>query len=142
MRRWGRNGFGFLLLDIGLKSLSHPKIADHVIRQGGNAMLTSAEHISGTDRIAEIARRTDFDLYINVQGDEPFIEPKQIEDLLGAMVAGQDPIATQCRQIADPNQLFDYNVVKVVRDKLQRALYFSRQAIPAFRDKAYDQWLS
>lgn len=119
----------------------HHKIFDHVVAAGGKAIMTSPHHISGTDRIAEVAAGLDSDLIINVQGDEPIIHPAQIEQLISWMVEQRHNIATQCQVITDDALLFDYNVVKVVKNTQHKALYFSRQAIPAVREYGYDQWM-
>lgn len=130
-------------VDLVLVATDHEAIAEHVHKHGGKAILTSPDHTSGTDRIAEVVGRLDCDLVINVQGDEPFIEPQQIRDLVTAMESDPDiHIATQRRKIAMAEQLFDYNIVKVVCSSGNEALYFSRQAIPACRDHGYDQWMS
>ena len=129
-------------VDLVLVATDHEMIAEHVHTHGGKAILTSPDHTSGTDRIAEVANQLDCDLVVNVQGDEPFIEPQQIRDLFMAMEAHSDiMIATQRRKITAAEQLFDYNTVKVVCNCRDEALYFSRQAIPASRDFGFDQWL-
>lgn len=117
------------------------KILEHVINHGGQAMMTDKSHTSGTDRIGEVAHSLDVDYIINVQGDEPLIDPRQISDLFTFMQDTRADICTQCIRIHKEEELFDYNVVKVVKDKNSKALYFSRQAIPAIRDVAYDKWL-
>ncbi len=116
-------------------------IYDHVHQFGGQAMMTSPDHPSGTDRIAEVAQNIDSEIIINLQGDEPLINPKQIEELISLMKNPHVNIGTQCTKIADAETLFDYNIVKVVRDINDKALYFSRQAIPAVRDQKYEKWI-
>lgn len=120
----------------------HTKIFDHVQGFGGKVVMTATSHVSGTDRIAEVASKIDSDIIINLQGDEPLIHPDQINALIVLMEKPDVAIGTQCQAISSNEQLFDYNIVKVVRDYNDRALYFSRQAIPAFRDKAYKEWMS
>lgn len=120
----------------------HKKIYDHVQASGGKVVMTSDAHISGTDRIAEVAKLLDSDIIINLQGDEPLIHPLQIEELIALMKRPEVNIGTQCIAIDDPDMLFDYNVVKVVKDYNDKAMYFSRQAIPAVRDHGYDQWMA
>ena len=120
----------------------HKVIFDHVIAHGGKAVMTSPDHQSGTDRVAEVTRSLNSDIIINLQGDEPLIHPGQIEDLIHLMKEENVQIGTQCQRLTDPDLLFDYNVVKVVRDDNDKALYFSRQAIPAIRDAGYGQWIS
>jgi len=125
-----------------LVATDHKKIFDHVLAAGGKAVMTSSDHKSGTDRIAEVAETLDSDIIINLQGDEPLINPDQIDELIFSMQMPDVVIATQCQRIYNPDMLFDYNIVKVVRDNNFRALYFSRQAIPACRDTGFKHWLS
>jgi 3-deoxy-manno-octulosonate cytidylyltransferase (CMP-KDO synthetase) len=113
------------------------RIARAVERFGGEARLTSVSHRSGSDRIAEVARSLDSSLIVNVQGDEPFIEPVMIEQAIEAFV--EDPgvvMSTLRRRIDDPADLLNPNVVKVVVDRRGDALYFSRASIPFERDPA------
>jgi len=119
----------------------HPKIYDHVQEHNGRAVMTSTDHPSGTDRIAEVASTLDSDIIVNLQGDEPLINPKQIDELIDKMIHQDISIGTQCSEIQHEDELFDYNVVKVVRDMNKKVLYFSRQAIPANRDLPYREWL-
>ncbi|MEZ4911417.1 MAG: 3-deoxy-manno-octulosonate cytidylyltransferase [Saprospiraceae bacterium] len=118
----------------------HEDIFNHVIENGGKAWMTHVNHPSGTDRIAEVARSLEADFYINVQGDEPLINPIQIETLIDKMIEKNLDIGTQCAPITDIDAIFNENVVKVVRNNNEMALYFSRQAIPAVRDKPYRLW--
>lgn len=110
---------------------------------GATVLMTKPEHPSGTDRCAEAAAHfKTADLILNVQGDEPFIQPEQI-DLLAQTLLDQPEygIATLARQITDPEQLFNPNVVKVVRSEKGEALYFSRHPIPYLRGHAQEDWL-
>ncbi|HSH20876.1 MAG TPA: 3-deoxy-manno-octulosonate cytidylyltransferase [Draconibacterium sp.] len=110
---------------------------------GGNAVETLPIHQSGTDRCAEAARnlsvKTNFDVIINVQGDEPFIQPKQIE-LLKSCFNSDTEIATLIKRIDTNEELFNPNRPKVVTDKQQNALYFSRSPIPFVRNAEKEQW--
>lgn len=119
----------------------HESIANHILKNGGKVVLTSMNHPSGTDRVAEVAAQTDSDIIINLQGDEPLIDPRQIDELIELMSRPEVLIGTQCKLIEDGDILFDYNVVKVVRDYHDRALFFSRQALPAYRDLPYQKWM-
>lgn len=116
----------------------HDAIAAAVEQHGFEAELTSSAHPSGTDRIAEVARRRGWPaahIVVNVQGDEPLIEPALIARV--AKAASDDAgaaIATLCCPLTDIEQFMDPNVVKVVRDERGYALYFSRAAIPYPRD--------
>lgn len=116
-------------------------IADEVTSFGGKFLMTSESHPTGTDRILEAAQSLAYDHYINVQGDEPLMDPNLIDQLIECLSGGQADIATACNSIDHADDLFNYHVVKVVRAQDDRALYFSRQAIPAFRDLGYRHWL-
>jgi 3-deoxy-manno-octulosonate cytidylyltransferase (CMP-KDO synthetase) len=101
---------------------------------GGVAMMTGASHHTGTDRIAEVAATLPCDIVVNVQGDEPLVEPEMIEAVIAPLVT--DPMlemSTVCVAITDRSDYTNPNVVKVVKDRAGRALYFSRSAIPHFR---------
>ncbi len=119
-------------------------IYNHVIDFGGNVVMTSPEHKSGTDRVYEAAKNLNekFDIVVNIQGDEPFIDPAQINDLCKAFENPHTKIATQAIEIKDSETLFNPNSVKVVFDKKGEALYFSRNAIPYIRDFVKEEWLS
>lgn len=113
------------------------RVADAVRAHGGHVVMTSPDHESGTDRVAEVARGREADIVVNVQGDEPLIEPALVREVAAALKrdAGAD-MATARRPVTAPEHLADPNVVKVVCDKRGRALYFSRAAIPHTRDAA------
>jgi 3-deoxy-manno-octulosonate cytidylyltransferase (CMP-KDO synthetase) len=109
----------------------HDGIFDEVTSFGGDAMMTRRNHRSGTDRVAEVARRKKAGLVINVQGDEPLLEPKAIELLIRGMKRDQRAaMGTLASPIRERGDFFDSNVVKVVCDRKGRALYFSRSPIP------------
>lgn len=108
-----------------------------VERFGGTAVLTSAEHRSGSDRVAEAAASIDAELIVNLQGDEPEIESESIDQLIAALADEPDcPVATLATPIREPGALLEPACVKVVFDGKGRALYFSRNPIPASRDEA------
>jgi 3-deoxy-manno-octulosonate cytidylyltransferase (CMP-KDO synthetase) len=111
------------------------RIFDAVRSFGGRAVMTRADHPSGTDRIAEVAAHLDSDAIVNLQGDEPQIEPAAL-DLLTGLLEGEaaDDMATLAVPIADRATYLSPNVVKVVCDDQGRALYFSRSPIPMVRD--------
>lgn len=118
------------------------RIMDYCSQYALECKMTNAEHQSGTDRVAEVASQyPDYEVVVNVQGDEPFIDPNQIADLIEMFVDPASVIVTQCSEIEDIDHLHDFNVVKVVRDQLDKVLYFSRQAIPALRDLPYRNWM-
>src|SRR5271154_2131317 len=103
---------------------------------GGEAMMTRRDHSSGTDRVAEVAAHVPAAIYVNVQGDEPLIDPAAIDAILGAMQEDETiQIATPSTIIKVPNEIMDPNVVKVVADFDGNALYFSRAPIPSVRDR-------
>jgi 3-deoxy-manno-octulosonate cytidylyltransferase (CMP-KDO synthetase) len=102
---------------------------------GGAARMTSTSHVSGTDRLAEVAAGLECDVVVNVQGDEPLIEPEMIDEAVAPFAA--DPalmMSTLRRRIDDPAELRNPNVTKVVVDRDDYALYFSRAPIPFVRD--------
>jgi 3-deoxy-manno-octulosonate cytidylyltransferase (CMP-KDO synthetase) len=108
-----------------------------VERFGGEARLTRADHPTGSDRVAEVARGLACDIVVNVQGDEPFIEPLMIEQALAPLIVDLGvSMSTLRRRITDPGDLQDPNVVKVVVDRAGDALYFSRLPVPFVRDRA------
>ena len=99
-------------------------------------VMTRKEHASGTDRIAEVAANCDADIVVNVQGDEPLIDPQTIDETIRPLLDDGDlPMATAMCRITDPAAIHNPNVVKVVCDARGRALYFSRSAIPYVRDE-------
>ena len=111
---------------------------DNRIRQAAEAFcpvqMTSPEHASGTDRIAEVARHLDCDAIINIQGDEPLIDPSVIDQVAGALASAE--MATAGTPIRDPADFDNPNVVKLVVNRAGQALYFSRRTIPYVRDAA------
>jgi 3-deoxy-manno-octulosonate cytidylyltransferase (CMP-KDO synthetase) len=111
------------------------RIADAVRGFGGQVVLTRADHPTGTDRIAEVARNLTTDVVVNLQGDEPLIDPAAVNLLLDLVRRDPDvEVATLAAPIAAMEQLLDPNCVKVVCDVRGRALYFSRSPIPFVRE--------
>jgi 3-deoxy-manno-octulosonate cytidylyltransferase (CMP-KDO synthetase) len=111
------------------------RILETVTDFGGNAVMTSPEHKSGTDRIAEVARKIDADIVVNIQGDEPLIEPKAIDAAVEPLLEDETIVmSTLASEISNDNELANPNVVKVVLDNDNFALYFSRSPIPFARD--------
>jgi 3-deoxy-manno-octulosonate cytidylyltransferase (CMP-KDO synthetase) len=111
------------------------RIATRVSDFGGRVRLTKASHETGTDRLAEVAATLDCDVVVNVQGDEPLVDPGVIAELTAPFFA--DPgvqMSTLFRRIQSPGELTNPNVVKVVIDRGGYALYFSRAPIPYVRD--------
>jgi len=111
------------------------RIADTVRAFGGRVRMTRAEHPSGTDRLAEVAFSEPASLYVNIQGDEPLIDPEAIDAAILA-VHGDEEISmgTLKKRILDPTDILNTNVVKVVTNLLGDAIYFSRCPIPYERD--------
>ena len=107
-----------------------PRIFDVVEGAGFEARMTSEACQSGSDRVAEVARTVDADLVVNVQGDEPLLDPRDLDALVAAAHANPDGITTLGRRLAGPAELEDPNVVKAVVAPNGRALYFSRAPIP------------
>ncbi|MVZ66870.1 3-deoxy-manno-octulosonate cytidylyltransferase [Sphingobacterium sp. DK4209] len=119
------------------------RIFDHVKSFAGNVVMTSKEHQSGTDRCAEVVQNiTGFETVINIQGDEPFIDPQQIDLLVSCFENQEVQIATLIRKITEFNDLDNVNKPKVVLNTKQEAIYFSRQAIPYYRGKDIKDWLN
>ena len=102
---------------------------------GGEALLTRNDHRTGTDRVAEVASRIAADIYVNIQGDEPLIDPGTIDAVAAEMLEDESTqIATPCSAVTKQTEIMDPNVVKVVRDFEGNALYFSRAPVPWVRD--------
>jgi len=113
------------------------RIVRAVAAAGGEAMMTSPAHQSGTDRIAEVAAKVPAGIYLNVQGDLPFIDPADLDALTAPMRADEDiAMATLATPIVDAHEWHNSNVVKVVCDGRGDALYFSRAPIPWPREGA------
>lgn len=115
------------------------RVFDAVRYFGGKAVMTSPEHRTGTDRIAEAADGLNVDIIINVQGDEPLIEPEMIDAAIRPLTNDSEIVAATLKtKIKDEKELSNPNVVKVVTDKNDFALYFSRLPIPYVRNS--EQW--
>lgn len=116
-----------------------PRIQAAVTGFGGRCVMTRRDHVSGTDRIAEVAKELDSEIIINLQGDEPQIDPGHL-DLVADLLLNDSKavMATLATPIRDQQTWLDPNCVKVVCDQAGRALYFSRSPIPYVRDGAPD----
>lgn len=129
-------------LDAGAEEVwvatDHEAVAQAVEVAGHRVLLTSADHASGTDRIAEVATRLNWPddaIVVNVQGDEPLIAPELIREVAATLAAHDSAaMATACHAFHDLASMFNPNVVKVVLDRAGFALYFSRAPIPYGRD--------
>ena len=120
------------------------RIFKEVSRFGGKVAMTSTEHQSGTDRCAEVTNNLNeiYDVVVNIQGDEPFINPEQIKQLCNCFTDSKTQIATLLKKISNSEDLFNENKVKAVIDKNNFALYFSRNPIPYFRGEPKENWLN
>jgi len=120
------------------------KIFEHVTSFGGNVVMTSDSHESGTDRCAEVLEKIngDFDVVINIQGDEPFINPEQINQLSACFKDDKTDIATLIKKIDSEGELFNPNRPKVAVDENSFATMFSRNAIPELINIEKTKWLS
>ena len=110
------------------------RIATRVKEFGGHVRLTRGDHLTGTDRLAEVAHSLDCDVVVNVQGDEPLLDPRAITELVAPFADQTVSMSTLYRRIMDPAELSDPNIVKLVTDRAGFALYFSRAPIPHTRD--------
>jgi 3-deoxy-manno-octulosonate cytidylyltransferase (CMP-KDO synthetase) len=110
------------------------RIASAVAAFGGEVVMTSPDHVSGTDRIAEAARGLDAEIVVNVQGDEPMLEPSAIDAAVEPLLADKTvDIATLSLPMGGVDEMLEPSVVKVVADQRGRALYFSRSPVPFVR---------
>jgi len=122
------------------------RIFDAVRNFGGKAIMTSPDHMSGTDRCEEAAEAVssetgvDIDVIVNIQGDEPFIRPEQINMLMNCFSDRRVEIATLVRKVEKGEDIFNPNQPKVVLNSEGDAIYFSRSAIPYLRDTDKDKW--
>ncbi|MGY3052162.1 3-deoxy-manno-octulosonate cytidylyltransferase (CMP-KDO synthetase) [Pedobacter sp. UYEF25] len=118
------------------------RIADAVTSFGGEFVLTSESHQSGTDRCAEVANYfPDYQVVINIQGDEPFIDPAQITLVASCFEDPKTELATLVKPITTNEELLNLNSPKVILNKNGEAIYFSRQTIPFVRNAAQNEWL-
>ena len=122
---------GARLLDQIYVATDDQRIVHAVESFGGNVRLTSPDHKTGTDRIAEVAANLDVDIVVNLQGDEPLLNPAMIDEVIQPLVDDPAlPMSTLCVPILEEEALHDPNVVKAVFDQRGNALYFSRSLIP------------
>jgi 3-deoxy-manno-octulosonate cytidylyltransferase (CMP-KDO synthetase) len=127
-------------LDEVLVATDDQRIAHAVEDIGGAVVMTRPDHPSGTDRIAEAVRDRAAEVVINIQGDEPLIDPVLIDRLAVVLLEGDDwDMATAATPIRTAEEVCDASVVKVVCDQMDGALYFSRSVIPFFRGRGVEQ---
>jgi 3-deoxy-manno-octulosonate cytidylyltransferase (CMP-KDO synthetase) len=129
-----QNSLNSRLADDVIVATDSETIFEKVLSFGGKAVMTSGDHVSGTDRIAEVAAGFGHDIIVNVQGDEPLINPSMIDDVIAILDDNRASVGTLAKRIVDRREVFDPNVVKVVFDENWFALYFSRAPIPFHRD--------
>lgn len=124
------------LVDRVIVATDNRKIFNAVKRFGGEAVMTSSAHKSGTDRLAEAAKELKSDIIVNVQGDEPLIESAMIDEAIRPLMDDSSIVMGSLKaEIRDETELDNPNVVKVVVDRNDFALYFSRYPIPYIRDE-------
>jgi len=130
-------------LDAVVVATDDVRIADEVMGFGGQYVLTDPNHRSGTDRCREALDllENQYDAVINIQGDEPFIDPKQIDLLIDLISRDDTLLASVAKKIEEEEELFSPNAVKVVMDNDGKALYFSRNPIPFMRNAERSEWL-
>ena len=130
-------------LDAVVVATDDVRIADEVMGFGGQYVMTDPNHRSGTDRCREALDLlgNQYDAVVNIQGDEPFIDPQQINLLVDLISREDTQLASLAKRIEDEDDLFSPNAVKVVMDKEGKALYFSRNPIPFIRNVERTEWL-
>lgn len=118
------------------------RISDHVKGFGGEVMMTSSDHQSGTDRCAEVAEKhPQYEVIINIQGDEPYINPEQITKLISCFNDPSAQIATLIKEVLNDDELHNVNSPKVIINKNSEAIYFSRSPLPHIRGQEPQNWL-
>jgi 3-deoxy-manno-octulosonate cytidylyltransferase (CMP-KDO synthetase) len=118
------------------------RIFDHVTVFGGVAIMTSSDHQSGTDRCAEVAQKhPEYEVIINIQGDEPYIDPEQISKLISCFNDTGTQIATLIKKVLTEQELHNTNSPKVIVNKHSEAIYFSRSPLPHIRGQVPGNWL-
>lgn len=129
-------------LDKVVVATDDERIVQEVERFGGQYVLTGTQHQSGTDRCAEVAQQlTGFDVVINIQGDEPFIDPAQINLVASCFEEEKVELATLIKAIHTEEELFNANLPKVVTNVGGKAIYFSRNPIPFIRGAERENWI-
>jgi 3-deoxy-manno-octulosonate cytidylyltransferase (CMP-KDO synthetase) len=123
------------LFDDVIVVTDHELIFDEITNHGGKAIMSIAEHESGSDRIAEAIKDMEVDIVLNVQGDEPFVNAIMLKKLLQVFVDETVQVASPIKKITDPLQINNPNIVKVAVDKKMNSLLFSRSVIPFHREQ-------
>ncbi|MBX2905906.1 MAG: 3-deoxy-manno-octulosonate cytidylyltransferase [Taibaiella sp.] len=129
-------------LHIVVVATDDQRIFDHVTAFGGKVVMTAAHHPSGTDRCYDALLQLDpaIQYVINIQGDEPFIDPEQVNELAAVLQDGTTELATQMIPVSAHEELFDKGEVKIVLNDRQEALYFSRMVIPFIKGAEEADW--
>lgn len=123
------------LLSMIIVATDDKRIFETVMGFGGNAIMTSKSHKSGTDRVGEAARKMKCEIAVNIQGDEPYVHPANIDRAIEPLLKDKAiNVSTLCCRISDKKDISNPNIVKVVLDNDNFALYFSRSVIPHNRD--------
>ena len=130
-------------LDAVVVATDDIRIADEVLKFGGKYVMTDPRHQSGTDRCCEAVQMLEehYDAVINIQGDEPFIDPRHINLLVDMISRDDTQLASLVKRIDEEEDLFGSTKVKVVLDKTSKALYFSRNPIPFMQNMAHEKWM-
>jgi 3-deoxy-manno-octulosonate cytidylyltransferase (CMP-KDO synthetase) len=123
------------LFDDVIVVTDHKIIFEEIINHGGKAIMSIAEHESGSDRIAEAIKDMEVDIVLNVQGDEPFVNAIMLKKLLQVFLDETVQVASPIKKITDPLQINNPNIVKVAVDKKMNSLLFSRSVIPFHREQ-------
>lgn len=135
-------------LDFVVVATDDERIVTEMNKFGGQVVMTSAEHQSGTDRcfealnIIETSRKIKFDIVVNIQGDEPFVQPEQISDVVSCFDDPLAEISTLIKRITTSEALFNPNNPKVVKNNNNEAIYFSRSTIPYVVNVKDNEWLN
>lgn len=132
------------VLDTVVIATDDVRIADAVMNFGGRYVMTDPNHRSGTDRCCEALELLDeqYEAVVNIQGDEPFIDPEQINQVVELICRNDTDLASLAKRIDDEDELFSPNTVKVVMNKQGNALYFSRNPIPFMRNLDRKEWFN
>lgn len=132
------------VLDTVVIATDDVRIADAVMNFGGRYVMTDPNHRSGTDRCREALELLEeqYEAVVNIQGDEPFIDPEQINQVVELICRDDTDLASLAKWIDDEDELFSPNTVKVVMDKQGNALYFSRNPIPFMRNLDQKEWFT
>lgn len=125
-------------IDLVIVATDDKRIYEKVIDFGGEVIMTSNKHKSGTDRVFEVVRSMKCNIVVNIQGDEPFINSIDIDKAIKSLLINKDAnVSTLCYKINKKDEIDNPNIVKVISDNNKNAVYFSRYPIPFKRNKSY-----